>query len=100
MTQYSLSGTWKLNVLVGGKSGVATFEFVESDNGELIGTYSGQAGNAPVIGIRDRQDVNFSFKWHHGAVKYVGTVTGGEMNGTCIYGSVGEGTFCGGKIEE
>ncbi len=95
-----LSGTWKLNVNVGGKSGPATFELVEEEDGTLSGTYTGMVGSARVSGIAKGADVEFSFDWHHGKVKYKGTCIDGRLSGTCLYGTVGEGTFAGGKIEE
>ena len=95
-----LSGTWKLNVSVGDKSGPATFELVEEEDGTLSGTYTGMVGSARVSGNVTGVDVEFGFDWHHGKVRYKGTCIDGKLIGTCSYGTVGEGTFEGEKTEE
>lgn len=95
-----LSGTWKLNVNVGDKSGTATFEFVEGEGGTLSGTYTGMLGSAKVSGTVNGDDVQFSFDWHAGEVRYKGTYVDGKLSGTCSYGAAGEGTFEGAKVEQ
>lgn len=37
MREINLSGTWKLNVIVGDQNGVATFQLVEGEDGTLSG---------------------------------------------------------------
>ncbi len=95
----NLSGTWKFSVTVGDKSGIATFELVEAEDGSLSGTYSGQLGNAQVRGAVDGDDVELWFDWHAGKVMYKGACGDGTMSGTCTYGSVGEGEFRGNKVQ-
>ena len=98
MKQPSLTGTWKLNVVVGGKSGVATFALVQADDGSLSGTYTGQVGSAAVSGIVRDAQVEFSFDWHAGKVKYEGLLAGDKLSGKCVYGSAGGGTFEGARV--
>ena len=100
MQESSLSGTWKLNVNVGGQTGTATFEFVQAKGGGLSGTYTGRLGTASVLGSVKGEDVEFSFDWHAGDVTYRGTYAGGKLSGTCSYGAAGEGTFEGGRAED
>ena len=100
MARNILSGTWKLSVSVGDKSGVATFEFVEGEGGTLSGTYTGVVGSAKVSGTVEGDNVAFSFDWHAGKVKYKGTRVGDKLSGTCIYGTVGEGTFEGRRADD
>jgi hypothetical protein len=97
---YDLSGTWKLSVTVGVKSGIATFDLVEAEDGTLSGTYTGQLGSATVSGTVNGDDVEFWFNWHAGKVRFQGACVDGKMRGTCIYGSVGEGEFEGSKLED
>ena len=96
----NLSGTWKLDVHVGDKSGTATFELVEAQGGALSGTYTGMVGTADVSGTVQGNDVEFSFDWHAGKVTYKGTHVDRKLRGSCTYGSAGEGTFTGGKVEQ
>jgi hypothetical protein len=97
MEKPALTGTWTLDVLVDDKQGVATFEIVEGEDGVLNGTYAGQLGSARITGSVRGADVEFGFDWHHGRVTYRGTHEGGMLSGTCTYGSVGTGTFEGGR---
>jgi hypothetical protein len=100
MRKINLSGTWKLNVIVGDQNGVATFQLVEGEDGTLSGTYTGRVGSsAKVSGIVKGPDVEFGFDWHAGNVTYKGRYSSGKLSGTCSYGTVGEGTFEGGKAE-
>jgi hypothetical protein len=84
MKSDSLTGTWKLNVLVGDKSGVATFDFVHAEDGSLSGTYTGQVGSAAVTGTVRDNVVQFGFNWHGGKVKYDGVRSGDKLSGTCV----------------
>ena len=95
-----LSGTWKLSVTVGDKSGVATFQLVEAEGDTLSGTYAGQLGSARVSGVTNGDDFEFWFDWHAGQVRYKGACVDDKMSGTCIYGSVGDGEFEGSKVAD
>lgn len=94
----ALSGTWKLHVKVGGKTGVATFQLEVAPENTIRGTYSGHLGSAQVEGVITGEHFEFWFDWHHGKVRYKGTCSDERMSGTCVYGSVGTGKFEGEKI--
>ncbi len=96
LADHHVDGTWALEVDLGGQGGTASFELKETD-GKLSGTYSGQLGSAEVTGTVDGANVEFSFDSEAGKITYKGKVSGNNMDGTCTYGQVGEGTFKGTK---
>ena len=98
---HHLNGTWQLDVTLGdGQTGTATFELTEAAGGMLSGTYTGQAGSAPVTGSVNGTDVTFSFDSPAaGKVTYQGSYADGRLSGTCDYGMAGKGNFEGGKSD-
>jgi hypothetical protein len=99
MAGHHLNGTWQLEVDLGGQGGTATFELVEGEGGTLTGTYTGVAGTAPVTGKVNGADVEFSFDAQMIKVTYTGTYADGKLSGKCSYGSMGQGTFAGKKVD-
>ncbi len=97
IASHHVDGTWVLSVDLGGQGGDATFKLAEEDGGKVTGTYQGQLGDAEVSGTVDGNSIAFSFESQAGTVTYKGTISGDEMEGTCDYGQVGEGTFKGKK---
>jgi len=100
MDKTDVTGTWKLNVEVGGDSGTPTFTFKQKGE-NLTGTYQGAFGEADVTGTIEGDQIEFTFKVQ-GETKiiYNGTVDGDEMEGTCDYGGYAAGTFTGKREAE
>ncbi len=93
------AGRWVLAVELDAGSGDATFVFTVED-GVISGTYSGTLGEQAVQGTVDGAEVTFSFEQDQvGTVRYVGTIEGDSMAGTCEYGMLGGGTFSGTRRE-
>ena len=90
-----VTGTWKLNVDLGGDSGPVTLTF-EQKGKDLTGTYQGTLGKEAVTGTLDGNKIEFSFNIQgEFNVNYKGTVVGEEMKGTCDYAGYASGTFTG-----
>jgi hypothetical protein len=82
-----ITGTWVLSVDLGPTGGGdATFVF-EQEGTALSGTYGGSLGDG----------IGLSGTVEDGKVTYQGTVEGTTMEGICIYGQLGDGTFEGSK---
>ncbi len=93
-----VTGTWVLSVDLGpGGGGDATF-VLEQEGTTVTGTYSGALGEGvEVSGTAEDGRVRFTFESLAGEIIYRGTVEGTTMEGTCIYGLLGDGTFEGSK---
>ncbi|MDQ6675981.1 MAG: hypothetical protein M3Z09_01650 [Acidobacteriota bacterium] len=91
-----ISGTWNVTVEIQGNTGTPTF-VLKQDGGKLTGTYSGMLGEAPVTGMVQGDQVEFSFEAKSdqvsGKVTYKGTISGGKMKGTVMLGELGSGTW-------
>jgi hypothetical protein len=95
-----VTGTWKLNVDLGGDSGTVTMTFVQKDK-DLTGTYQGTLGKEAVKGSMDGNKIEFSFNLEgQYEVTYNGSVDGEEMKGTCDYAGYATGTFSGKREAE
>ena len=101
LAAHHVNGKWLLAVDLGGGGGDVTIVLEEGEEGALSGTYSGQMGTAlEVTGKVNGNEVEFSFSSDQaGKITYKGTVDGDTMEGTCVYGDLGSGTFKGKKSE-
>jgi hypothetical protein len=90
-----VSGTWEVEVDLGGNTGTPTFTFKQ--NGEkLTGKYQGQLGEANVTGTVKGNKIEFSFEAGDlGKAVYTGTFEKGEMKGKARYGDQLSGTWTG-----
>ena len=93
-----ITGSWVLSVDLGAAGGGdAIFDF-EQEGTALSGTYSGTLGDGiELSGTVEDGNVTFSFGSQAGEITYQGTVEGTTMEGICIYGQLGDGTFEGSK---
>jgi hypothetical protein len=64
------------------------------DGDRITGTYRGAMRRGIQVdgGVRDGR-VELSFESERGQVTYEGTLEGTTMQGICVYGDVGRGTF-------
>ncbi len=90
-----VTGTWVLSVDLATGSGDATF-LLEQEGSTITGTYTGSMGRRlAVTGTEEEGLVKLFFASEEGLVSYEGTIEGITMEGTCVYGDRGEGTFRG-----
>ena len=94
-----ITGKWVVSVHLGDQGGEATFELEQGRRGVVMGTYSGALGEAEISGRARGPNVEFSFESPIGTVTYTGRMTGIVIEGTCVYGELGEGTFAGEKVD-
>lgn len=94
-----ITGKWVVSVDLGNQGGEATFELTQGRRGVVGGTYSGALGEAEITGTVRGPNVEFSFESAVGTVTYTGRMTGIIIEGTCVYGELGEGTFAGEKVD-
>ncbi|HET9947552.1 MAG TPA: hypothetical protein VFQ22_01375 [Longimicrobiales bacterium] len=93
----SVAGQWTMDVTLSVGSGQATFVF-QVDGSTLTGTYNGLFGEQEVTGTIEGSTVRFGFEAPDaGEVSFEGVVEGDTMEGTCVYGALGSGTFTGRK---
>ena len=90
-----VTGTWVFSVDIPTGSGNATL-VLEQEGSSITGIYSGAMGNRlPVTGTSEDGVVKLFFASDEGLVSYEGRLEGITMEGTCVYGDRGEGTFRG-----
>jgi len=88
------TGTWVLSVDLG-RAGSGDARLVLQREGDRItGTYRGAMGRGIEVdgSVKDGL-VELSFDSERGEVTYEGTIEGTTMQGTCVYGELGPGTF-------
>ena len=100
LTAQDLAGAWLFSVDLDAGSGEATFVF-EVDGDSITGTYAGLFGEQSVTGTIEGDVVRFSFESPdaQGTVSFEGVIEGDTIEGECVYGAVGAGTFSGSRIE-
>jgi len=88
------TGTWVLSVDLG-RAGSGEARLVLHREGDRVsGTYRGAMGrDIEVDGSVKDGLVELSFDSERGEVTYEGTLEGTTMQGTCVYGELGRGTF-------
>lgn len=92
-----VTGTWKLEVDLGGNTGSPEFTFKQKGE-KLTGRYKGQFGEADVTGTLKGNKIEFSFEVDMGKAVYTGTVEkDGSMKGKVNYGDQLSGTWTGKK---
>jgi hypothetical protein len=92
-----VTGTWKLEVDLGGNTGAPEFTFKQKGE-KLTGKYKGQFGEADVTGTLKGNKIEFSFEIDMGKVVYTGTVEkDGTLKGKVNYGDQLSGTWTGKK---
>jgi hypothetical protein len=90
-----VTGTWVLSVSLVTGTGDATF-VLEQEGSTITGTYTGTMGRRlAVTGTEEDGLVKLFFASEEGLVSYEGRIEGITMEGTCVYGDRGEGTFRG-----
>ncbi len=90
------TSTWVLSVDLGNAgSGDARF-VLHREGPRITGTYRGAMGRGIEVdgSVKDGL-IEFSFDSERGEVTYQGTIEGTTMEGTCVYGELGGGTFVG-----
>jgi hypothetical protein len=89
-----VSGTW--NAEVQSEMGSGTPVFVLKQTGEkLTGTYSGQLGEAKLVGVTKGDDVNLEIEIQGAKIVYSGKldVSGRSMKGKVDFAGMASGTF-------
>lgn len=95
----NVAGEWLFEVDLDAGSGEATFVF-EVDGGEITGTYIGILGEQAVTGTIEGDVVRFGFEADDaGSVSFDGVIDGDVIEGECVYGLLGSGTFFGSRGE-
>ena len=90
-----VTGTWVFSVDIPTGSGNATL-VLEQEGSSITGTYSGVMGDrVPVTGTAEEGVVKLFFASDEGLVSYEARLEGITMEGTCVYGDRGAGTFTG-----
>ena len=90
-----VTGTWVFSVDIPTGSGNATM-VLEQEGSTVSGTYSGAMGDRlPVTGTAEDGEVKLFFASDEGLVSYEARLEGITMEGTCVYGDRGAGTFRG-----
>lgn len=98
--EVNVTGTWNVEVDLGGNSGTPVFTFKQKGNA-LTGKYKGQLGEADLKGKVAENKIEFSFSVGvMGKAEYTGTVDGDTMKGKVKYGDQLSGTFTGKKAKE
>jgi hypothetical protein len=95
----NVTGTWKLEVDLGGQGGSPTF-ILKQDGEKLTGKYKGQFGEADVIGKLKGNEIEFGFEAQGAKISYTGTVEKDSMKGKCNYADQASGTFTGKKTSD
>jgi hypothetical protein len=96
-SKIDVSGTWKVEVDLGGNTGNPEFTFKQKGN-DLTGKYKGQFGEADVTGKITGTKIEFSFSvGDMGKAVYTGTIDKDTMKGTVKYGDELSGTWTGKK---
>ena len=90
-----VTGTWVFSVDIPTGSGNATL-VLEQEGSSITGTYSGVMGDrVPVTGTAEEGVVKLFLASDEGLVSYEARLEGITMEGTCVYGDRGAGTFRG-----
>ena len=94
-----VTGEWLFEVDLDTGSGEATFVF-EVNGSEIAGTYIGILGEQAVTGTIEGDVVRFGFESDDaGSVSFDGVIDGDVIEGECVYGLLGSGTFFGSRGE-
>ena len=94
------SGSYRLRAFKGLEWRSTELSF-EVDGSAITGTYGGILGEHAVTGTIEGDFVTFGFESIEagGAVSFEGVFDGDTIEGTCVYGGAGSGTFSGSKVE-
>ncbi|MBX9622570.1 MAG: alpha/beta hydrolase [Gemmataceae bacterium] len=82
-----VTGTWKVEVEVGGQTGEPEFT-LKQDGEKITGKYKGSFGEQDVTGTVKGDKVEFGFDLDQGKVVYTGTVDKDAMKGEVKYGDL------------
>lgn len=87
------AGTWLFDVTLDAGTGQATFVLqVEGTN--VTGTYAGVLGDQDVTGTIQGNVLNLRIDSPDaGVVTFRGEISGDTIEGECVYGALGSGTF-------
>ncbi len=90
-----ISGTWILKVKTDQGNGKPRFVLKQENDTLITGSYKGDFGEAPVIGVVHGKAFAFKYTIRAVTVNYIGTYENNRMEGKSVYGTLGEGHFTG-----
>jgi hypothetical protein len=90
-SKVDVTGTWKVEVDVGGQAGTPVFT-LKQEGDKLTGKYSGSFGEQDVTGNVAGDHVEWKFTIDQGDIIYKGTIDKDSMKGTTRYGDL-DGTW-------
>lgn len=82
-----VTGTWKVEVEVGGQTGDPVFTLKQKGD-KITGKYNGSFGEQEVTGTVKGNKVEFGFDLDQGKVVYTGTIDKDSMKGEAKYGDL------------
>ncbi len=82
-----VTGTWKVEVDVGGQTGEPVFTLKQKGD-KITGKYNGSFGEQDVTGTVKGNKVEFGFDLDQGKVVYTGTIDKDSMKGEAKYGDL------------
>jgi hypothetical protein len=89
----SVAGEWVFDVTLDAGSGQATFTF-QVQGSQIRGTYAGVLGELPVTGTIEGNRLRLRMESADaGEVTFDGVIQGDRIEGQCVYGALGAGTF-------
>jgi hypothetical protein len=92
-----VAGSWVFDVTLDAGSGQATF-VLQVQGTAITGTYAGVLGEQAVTGTLEGDVVRLEFEAPDaGEVTFDGIIEGSTIEGECVYGALGAGTFVGRK---
>ncbi|MFO0949074.1 MAG: hypothetical protein U1D30_24710 [Planctomycetota bacterium] len=93
-TKIDVSGTWNLEIDLGGNSGTPVF-VLKQEGDKLTGKYKGQLGEADITGSVNGDEVEFSFEMENNKIVYKGKISSDTMEGEADYGGQASGKWSG-----
>jgi hypothetical protein len=91
----NMAGSWVFDVTLDAGSGQAGFE-LQVQGTAITGTYSGVLGEQAVTGTIEGNRVRLRINSPDaGEVTFNGVLAGDSIEGDCVYGALGSGTFVG-----
>lgn len=93
LSAQNVAGAWVFDVTLDAGSGQANFT-LQVQEGRITGTYVGVLGEQPVTGTIDGNRIRLRIdSADAGEVTFDGVIRGDTIEGQCVYGALGAGTF-------